>query len=379
MTIRVANLLERQAVYRDHRLDVSHLFEGLPPGQLPVVGKSGRALCLSFPPDHVRLEAGLEMSLDWTIGHYRRVGLPVANNIVLKDGLFDWFQTYSYRRTDVFCLGEENCHDRSLVARVKGLNNKNTFIELCRVQEWPIPVTCTSGEWGSRESPPPRLHFPVVVKVAVSAGGKDVFVCLDNEEMQQVILTLSASRRQFQAQEFLDGAVFYSVQSRKSVSQAPMWQVTKQVISGNSYVGTSSMVPDKVINRLLSLLQPTSSCLTYIEASGIEVFGLDFAVTKDGRMLLIECNPRYTAAIYPAVVAERLGHSGWEYRYFEVEHNDLSKVLPPGLEYDPSTRKGVVIVDWGSILRGEVGMLFFGSPAECFAMIDRVRLFSERR
>lgn len=377
MTIRVANLMERPVFYWDHRLLASHLFEGLPPGQLPVVGKSGRALCLSFPLDHVRLEYGLEGPLAWVIGHYSRVGLPVAkNNIVLSNGPFDWDLRPRCQWTDVFCVGDENCSDLSLVETVKGLNNKNEFIKLCRKEGWPIPDTWTSeDEWEYRWSLPPRLQFPVVVKAAVSAGGKDVFVCRNDEELQRSISILTASQRQFQVQEFLAGADFYSIQCRKSVAQVPKLEVTKQIMFGNSYVGTSSEVPDEVTSQLLSLTQPFFSCLEYITESGVEVFGLDFAVTKDGRMLLIECNPRYTAAIYPAVVAERLGHTVWEYRYFEVGHNDLSKVLPPGLEYNPTTKKGAVIVDWGSILRGEVGILFLGSSAQCSAMINQVRDF----
>jgi hypothetical protein len=95
------------------------------------------------------------------------------------------------------------------------------------------------------------------------------------------------------------------------------------------------------------------------------VFAFDVAVVDDGgaeRYLAIECNPRYNGASYPTAAAKKLGIEQWLARTFKTRHRDLAALDLAGIEYDPATGEGVVLINWGPILVGKLLVLLAGDP-----------------
>lgn len=359
--------LALKPTFFQHTVSIEHLYDCLPSSHLPSVGKEGRVLPLSNPKDVVQLSSLLTSPFFWINDHFERAGLAVAKEVIFSEDLLEIPVHNRLANLDVFCWGRENGGEIFLVEYVKALNDKNYFTDLCAKKGWPVPKTLSFKDVTELQNWKPSTdEYPVVVKAAVSGGGKEVWVCHNVDDFDVAVDKLNG--RRFQVQEFLPDASFYSVQYRSTEGE-PFVKVTQQIIQGNSYAGTSTKVSPEGVRLVMDLVQP---CLDYISSLGIKIFGIDFAYTADGQVLFLECNPRYGASMYPAAVAQRLGHQDWEYRYLHPGLVDLSQVLPEGREYCPKKKAGAVIVDWGSILRGEVGILFLGLEEQRMSMISEV-------
>jgi hypothetical protein len=104
------------------------------------------------------------------------------------------------------------------------------------------------------------------------------------------------------------------------------------------------------------------------------IFAFDVAVieTKQGmRFPAIECNPRFNGASYPTLVANKLGIPEWAALTMGTFHRQLSTIDLSGIEYDPQSGEGVILVNWGTVLAGKLVVLFAGS------LEARERLFIE--
>jgi hypothetical protein len=96
------------------------------------------------------------------------------------------------------------------------------------------------------------------------------------------------------------------------------------------------------------------------------VFAFDVAVVGDAtapEFLAIECNPRYNGASYPTAVAHKLGIDVWLAKAYHTRHRSLSAVDLSGIEYDPATGTGIILVNWGPILIGKLLVLIAGDEA----------------
>jgi hypothetical protein len=102
----------------------------------------------------------------------------------------------------------------------------------------------------------------------------------------------------------------------------------------------------------------------WLQSEGMRgVFAFDIAVVDhDGRpdYLAIECNPRFNGASYPTAIAAKLGIDSWLARAFTTDHRELSAIDLGGIEYDPVTGEGVVLVNWGPVLVGKILVLLAG-------------------
>ena len=134
--------------------------------------------------------------------------------------------------------------------------------------------------------------------------------------------------------------------------------ITEQVLDGFVHQG----------NRYPSKHAPWDSVeimAQWMASSGMKgVFAFDVAVVKTPlgfRYLPIECNPRFNGASYPTAISRKLGLETWTAVQMRTRHRHLVHLDLNGIEYDPSTGEGVVIVNWGSVLAGKVGFLLAGS------------------
>ena len=80
------------------------------------------------------------------------------------------------------------------------------------------------------------------------------------------------------------------------------------------------------------------------------------------RFVPIECNPRFNGASYPSGIACRLHVPQWVSKDFTTRHRDLSDLELGGLEFDTATDTGIVLVNWGTICVGKIGVLIAGPP-----------------
>ena len=97
-----------------------------------------------------------------------------------------------------------------------------------------------------------------------------------------------------------------------------------------------------------------------------DLFAFDIAVvenTSGPRYLAIECNPRFNGSSYPTGIAHKLGTKSWVSQNFDTQCRSLKELDLGGLEFDPTRGEGVILVNWGSILVGRIGVLLAG-PVE---------------
>ena len=94
------------------------------------------------------------------------------------------------------------------------------------------------------------------------------------------------------------------------------------------------------------------------------VFAFDVAVVEeiDGlRFMPIECNPRYNGASYPSEVARRMQIPQWIAKEFNGHYDKLADIDLNGIEFNSETRSGIILVNWGTILIGKLGVLIAGT------------------
>jgi len=134
---------------------------------------------------------------------------------------------------------------------------------------------------------------------------------------------------------------------------------TEQVLEGPAHQG----------NRYPARAEPwdcVEPMARWLYEQGMQgVFAFDVAVIeKDDRAdyLAIECNPRFNGASYPTAVAKKLGIGHWLARSFKTERRTLADIDLAGLEYDPATGRGIVLVNWGPVLVGKLLILLAGPP-----------------
>ena len=97
---------------------------------------------------------------------------------------------------------------------------------------------------------------------------------------------------------------------------------------------------------------------------GIFAFDLTLVETPGGGMRFpaIECNPRFNGASYPTVIAQKLDVPEWSAMTFKTKYRRLSDLDLGDLEFDMKTGEGLVIVNWGTLLKGKLVLLLAGSP-----------------
>ena len=62
------------------------------------------------------------------------------------------------------------------------------------------------------------------------------------------------------------------------------------------------------------------------------------------------------------MIAQKLDIPEWSAMTFVTKHRKLSDLDLGGIEFDMKTGEGLVIVNWGTLLKGKLVMLLAGSP-----------------
>ncbi len=324
---------------------------------------AARVFASTRPGDAVILPPETEEHYPWIQRHYDDIGLPVAKTVVF--GRHDQVREFPNHDLSVFYFGpaedavRPNRRWRDTAAY---LNSKNNFVRLCQELNVPVPITVCVDQ-----SEPHHVDlvgfervFPVYVKVAVSASGFGVWRCETSEKFRSDVGRLTVP---FQVQEALPlGTQFLNVQYEVGPDGLALrGPITFQVLKGNTHSGNRFPTP-YAAGDIYAATDPLARWATRSGMQG--VFAFDVAATPDGRFLPIECNPRWNGASYFSRVAEKLTVPEWEslnvsfrYRSFEGCH------LPRDLAFSRSSGEGVIVVNWGCVGDGKVGIFVAGNES----------------
>ncbi|MCG8608171.1 ATP-grasp domain-containing protein, partial [bacterium] len=75
-------------------------------------------------------------------------------------------------------------------------------------------------------------------------------------------------------------------------------------------------------------------------------------------------NPRFNGASYPCLIANKLSVAQWQSQSMNTKHRTLSTIDLDGIEYNPTSRSGVILINWGTVLAGHITAMFIGDPVQ---------------
>ena len=336
---------------------------------------SGRALGISEPWDIIQLHPDLETLWPHITGHYRRIGLLHTRNVIwdLKPKQLGSHIGY---QPSVFYYGSEECRywgDREWFDTVEYINSKNNFMALAAELGVDVPVTLC---FGSVEEIGPdivrSMSFPCYLKAAVSVSGVGIYRCENEAELVQAMGEFGADVP-VQLQEEVRTDTFLNLQYRIIGNDVIRLAASEQLLDGFAHQG----------NRVPASHEPwaaVDSMAYWLRDHGMKgIFAFDVAVVQTAsglRFPVIECNPRYNGATYPTLIAHKLGIPEWLAINLNTATRSLSGVDLEGIEFDPKTGEGAIIVNWGTILEGRLAVLLAGSRdfQESLAVELRARL-----
>lgn len=333
----------------------------------------GRSLGATRPGDEIHLPADLQEDYPAIVGHYEAIGLEVTDNVNWGGTLADLANRdpVARRTLSVFLFGEqanELAPNERRYQAVRRLNNKNEFIQDMQEAGLPTPDTLIFAKdaMPPAEQPEDGFNGPWFVKGAVAASGQEVIKCDTWDEV------LQASREmedEYQVQNGVDAYDFLNVQYYIKDGVAYHVATTGQILEGSVHAG----------NRHPSEFDPrgvSDQAAVLAAAMGAEgLIAFDVAAIRppeDGSSYnpyeLIECNPRPNGSSYPTSVAEKLGvrEGEWSAMNIPVDTNlplaeTVRRLQEAGLEFDPVSKTGVVVVNWGTTKDAKLGILFVGN------------------
>ncbi len=331
---------------------------------------SGRALAATEPGDLIQLHPDLQGDWPFIHDHYQRVGLHHTEEVLWDIG-HEALAAFPDRAVSVFFFGPHQQHARPDAAwfeSVAAINSKNRFMELAHELGVPVPDTRTFADVRQIDAQAiAEAPYPCYLKAAVSVSGLGIYRCQDAAELAQARGRFEPGTS-VQIQQEVVTDTFLNLQYEVRDGRLHRLVATEQVLDGFVHQG----------NRYPACCEPwdvVEPLAEWLHEQGIRgVFAFDVAVVTEstpasgpmstaGRYLAIECNPRFNGASYPTVVAQKLGIEQWLARTFCTRHRVLADIDLSGIEFDPATGTGVVLVNWGPVRVGKLMVLLAGDPA----------------
>ncbi|MCU0523205.1 MAG: ATP-grasp domain-containing protein [Elainella sp. Prado103] len=329
----------------------------------------GRALGLTEPADIIQLHPDLSSEWPFITAHYERIGLshsqtaiwnvsrhrltqfPICDISVFYFG--DAMAAHSPTRDWFYHLDPQWCEV------VEYVNCKNSFTQLAEILEIAIPKTMRFPSKAEIERFD-FLPYPCYVKPAVSVNGVGITRCQNELALRQALLNIEENVP-LQVQQEIVASKFLNLQYQATEQGAERLAATEQILDGCAHLGNRY----PTIHQPWELVDPMAHWMVNQGMKGI--FAFDVAVVEQAgqtHYFAIECNPRFNGASYPTGIARKLGISEWSNESFKTDHRSLSTIDLTGLEYDSSSGSGVIVVNWGSVLVGKLGILIAGSVSE---------------
>lgn len=318
---------------------------------------SGRVLGMTEPGDLIQLHPFLRRDWPAIQAHYERIGLAHASDVIW-DVSPERLNDHPEFEPSVFFFGPgENkvVRDHRWQRVVEHVNDKNNFIALASHLRLPVPNTrCFHGrEWFAGIE---HFPYPCYLKPAISVAGKGIHRCEDQEQLIQALAHFEEGIP-LQVQDEVDAVSFLNLQYRATSQGVERLLASEQVLKGYTHQG--NRYPTRY--DAWSAVEPMAQWLWERGMRGLFAFDVAVLETKQGpEYVAIECNPRFNGASYPSGVALKLGLESWLAKDFATQYDRLDEIDLSGLEYDPATGQGVIIVNWGTIMVRKLGLLLVG-------------------
>ena len=334
---------------------------------------SGRALGVSEPWDLIQLHHDLKpLWLDIT-AHYRRIGLRFSENVIWHLHYAELGEHIGFQPS-VFYFGPEQCRfwgDHAWLEAVEYINSKNNFIALAEKLGVDVPKTlCFDRPSDALDADLSEMGFPCYAKAAVSVAGVGIYRCEHQDQLRDALARFE-DEVPIQLQEGVEAVSFLNMQYRVMGKSVVRLAVSEQILDGFAHQG--NRVPAS--HEPWGSVEPMAHWLVERGMKGIFAFDVAVVQTERGlRFPAIECNPRFNGASYPTAIAHKLDIPEWSAVTMKTSHRDLSTIDLSGIEFDPKSGVGVIIVNWGPVLVGKLLMMLAGSPEQQEAL--RVELES---
>lgn len=324
---------------------------------------SGRALGITTTHDIIQLHFDLKYDFPAICEHYDRVGLEYTKQVIWNLH-FDELENYPHYDVSYFYFGEyqrQNAGYENWFQVVDYINSKNHFTELARQLGLLVPFTlCFQGRTQLDESILKKIPYPCYLKAAISVAGVGIYRC-ENESSLLQNLTGFGDTTPFQIQEEIRASTFLNLQYQVVGSRLERLAATEQILDKFTHQGNNHPTPH---NAWYSV-EPMAKWMFCQGMRGI--FAFDVAVVEDScgtDFIPIECNPRFNGASYPTLIARELGIKRWQARSFYTRYRRIADLPIRDLEYRPSDRSGIVLVNWGPVQQGKLFILLAGTPEQ---------------
>ncbi len=330
---------------------------------------SGRVLGMSEPDDLIQLHPDLQSQWTAITNHYDNIGLSYSQN-PLWDVSFKELRKHPDYEPSVFIFcdlledleqDEDWFGDRHQDWQnvVEFINSKNNFIHLAEELNVHVPLTlCADNK--TQLPNDNRIPFPCYLKPAVSVDGVGIYRCVNSQELERALARLD-DRTPLQLQQEVIADKFLNLQYEAKNGRVKPLAATEQILDGFAHQGNRY----PTAYQPWELIEPMANWMTQKGMNSI--FAFDVAVVETEtktNYFAIECNPRFNGASYPTGIAQKLKIDSWSSENFATKYRSLDEIDLSGLEYDSSTGVGVIIVNWGIVLVGKLGILLAGSIAQ---------------
>lgn len=340
---------------------------------------SGRVLGMSQPDDFIQLHPDLQSQWSAIAAHYHRIGLSHSQNPIWNVDFKELSKYLDYELSvfifndalDDLCqnsqwFGENNQNWRDVV---KFINSKNNFIRLAEDLNVNIPLTLCAENKSKLSEGEGEIPFPCYLKPAVSVDGVGIYRCENSQELNESLGNLDENTP-IQVQQEVIADKFLNLQYEVENGSAKPFAATEQILDGFAHQG----------NRYPTAYQPwdlVEPMAKWMVKKGMKgIFAFDVATIKNQTdCFAIECNPRFNGASYPTGIARKLNIDSWCSDNFVTKHRSLNEIDLGELEYNPTTKTGAIIYNWGSVLVGKLGILLAGSSVQQ----DELRSFLKQR
>lgn len=320
---------------------------------------SGRALGLSEPWDLIQLHPYLKPLWEDINQHYKRIGLRHTQQVIWDVDMRELGSHIGYQPS-VFYFGPNEFKfwgDDRWLETVEYINSKNNFMALAEELGVDVPKTqCFDSAGVISPKDIAAVVYPCYLKAAVSVSGVGIYRCVDEDELHKAIARF-ADGIPVQIQEEVKTDTFLNLQYQVIGDHLVRLAASEQILDGFAHQG--NRVPAS--HEPWDTIEPMAEWLRDHGIKGIFAFDVAVVQTDKGlRFPAIECNPRFNGASYPTLVANKLGVREWSAITLHTRLQTLHAIDLEDLEFDPKTGKGIIIINWGTVLIGKLVVLLAG-------------------
>lgn len=338
----------------------------------------------SMERDLLWLPSGLENQADYMRGHYKTVvGLPTSDHLLFTDDwrdlrLSDYDIDLSLVQPHPFIMNESmrqwlknNIGNQSLgfdkwSRSAQRFESKRNFIRLCKGLRIRVPETLFMEDVHARdifEGNDESLLF----KLDRSASGLGMMAVSNERELGHA--RVATQYRDFLLQKKVRLALELGVQINLSEGLVPrIIAITGQHVGvNNDHMGNYHPYTARTqvkINEVALKHDLMRLCFVMHHAGMRGRVGVDVLVSPDGEYYLSEVNARRTGATPYIDAANRLGVSSWSSMSLPTTARCVTDLdlNTNKLIYRPGRDEGLLLINWGPICEGKVGVMFIGSP-----------------